>query len=158
LTEWTGDDRRALADLGYEGEPGTFTLPIKKPKGGRRSEPQTQLNWLQAHARARAEQANAVLKTTFKALRRVSLEPNMIGQITAAALYGRMMANGSAAGTAHQVHRTIRTALGRGGPPGASRSQSGSPGKAAAPRRCRGSALLGGGSAGDSARCGRPDK
>ncbi|MEU7934503.1 tyrosine-type recombinase/integrase [Micromonospora echinofusca] len=27
-------------------------------------------------------------------------------------LYGRMMANGSAAGTAHQAHRTIRTALG----------------------------------------------
>ena len=45
-----------------------------------------QLNWLHAHARARAEQANAVLKMTFKALRHVSLDPGMIGRIVAAAL------------------------------------------------------------------------
>jgi hypothetical protein len=33
LREWTGDHPRALADLGYEGQPDTFTLPVKKPKG-----------------------------------------------------------------------------------------------------------------------------
>ena len=86
LTEWTGDDLPALADLGYEGEPATFTLPIKKPKGAKLTDEHKQLNWLQAHARARAEQANAVLKMTFKALRHVSLDPGMIGMIVAAAL------------------------------------------------------------------------
>lgn len=86
LSEWTGDDLPALADLGYEGEPATFTLPIKKPKGAKLTEQHKQLNWLQAHARARAEQANAVLKMTFKALRHVSLDPGMIGAIVAAAL------------------------------------------------------------------------
>jgi hypothetical protein len=35
LALWTGDDLPALADLGYEGEPATFTLPIKKPATGR---------------------------------------------------------------------------------------------------------------------------
>lgn len=58
----------------------------QEPQGLQAHKPQTQLNWLQAHARARAKQANAVLKTTLKALRRVSLDPNMIGHITAAAL------------------------------------------------------------------------
>ena len=43
-------------------------------------------NWLQAYARARAEQANSLLKTIFKALRRVSLSPDRIGDIVAAAL------------------------------------------------------------------------
>ena len=86
LREWTGDDLAALADLGYEGEPGTFTLPVKKPKGANLTEEHKQLNWLQAHARARAEQANAVLKMTFKALRHVSLDPGMIGRIVAAAV------------------------------------------------------------------------
>ena len=86
LTEWTGDDLPALADLGYEGEPGTFTLPVNKPQAGKLTEEHKQLNWLQAHARARAEQANAVLKMTFKALRHVSLDPGAIGRIVAAAL------------------------------------------------------------------------
>ncbi|GAA4722457.1 hypothetical protein Prum_071180 [Phytohabitans rumicis] len=35
MTEWTGDDLAALADLGYEGEAGTFTAPIKKSKPGK---------------------------------------------------------------------------------------------------------------------------
>jgi DDE superfamily endonuclease len=86
LAEWTGDDLPALADLGYEGEPATFTLPVKKPAGGKLTDGQKQLNLLQAHARARAEQANAVLKMTFKALRHVSLDPSKIGHIVAAAL------------------------------------------------------------------------
>jgi hypothetical protein len=79
LTEWTDNDLPALADLGYEGEPGIFTLPIKKPKNAELTQDHKQLNRLQAHARARAEQANAVLKMTFKALRHVSLDPGVIG-------------------------------------------------------------------------------
>lgn len=86
LALWTGDDLPALADLGYEGEATTFTLPVKRLPGTTLNPADHQLNLLQAHARARAEQANAVLKMTFKALRRVSLDPSMIGHIVAAAL------------------------------------------------------------------------
>jgi len=86
LREWTGDDLPALADQGYEGEAATFVLPIKKPADGTLTDAQRQHNWLQAYARARAEQANALLKTTFKALRRVSLSPDVSGAIAAAAL------------------------------------------------------------------------
>jgi hypothetical protein len=86
LREWTGDDLPALADLGYEGEPDVFVLPIKKPTKGRLTDTQHQHNLLHAYARARAEQANSLLKTTFKALRRISLSPGSIGKIVAAAL------------------------------------------------------------------------
>ncbi|WP_405098360.1 transposase family protein [Micromonospora sp. NBC_01412] len=86
LMAWTGDGLHALADLGYEGEATIFTVPIKKTKGVKLTDAQKQLNWLQAHARARAEQANALLKMTFKALRRVSLDPSQIGKIVAATL------------------------------------------------------------------------
>jgi len=63
-----------------------LVLPIKKPADGALTDDQRQHNWLQAYARARAEQANSLLKTTFKALRRVSLSPDAIGKIVAAAL------------------------------------------------------------------------
>ncbi len=53
---------------------------------GALTDDQRQLNWLQAYARARAEQANSLLKTTFKAVRRVSLSPDIIGAIVTAAL------------------------------------------------------------------------
>jgi hypothetical protein len=86
ITAWVGEDHHALADLGYEGEPGLFTLPIKKQQGAKLTDQQKMLNWFQAHARARAEQANSRLKTTFKALRRVSLSPDRIGDIVAGAL------------------------------------------------------------------------
>lgn len=87
IREWIGEhDRHALADLGYQGEAEVFTLPIKKPSGVKLTDDQKMHNWLQAYARARAEQANALLKTTFKALRRVSLSPDRIGDIVASAL------------------------------------------------------------------------
>jgi hypothetical protein len=79
LRAWTGDDLPALADLGYEGEAPILILPIKKPADRVLTDDQRQHNWLQAYARARAEQANALLKTTFKALRRVSLSPDIMG-------------------------------------------------------------------------------
>ena len=53
---WMVNERFA-AQYGYEGEAATFTLPVKKPKGIAHTESNTQLNMLQAHARARAEQA-----------------------------------------------------------------------------------------------------
>ncbi|GAA1656857.1 hypothetical protein GCM10009679_72730 [Saccharothrix algeriensis] len=63
-----------------------FIVPIKKPARGKLTDDQRKLNWLHAYARARAEQANALLNTAFKALRRISLSPQYIGKIVAAAL------------------------------------------------------------------------
>lgn len=64
-----------LADLGYQGEATTLHIPIKKPARGRLSEDQKTTNLIHAHLRSQAERANSLLKTTFKALRRVSLCP-----------------------------------------------------------------------------------
>jgi DDE superfamily endonuclease len=86
LAEWTDAEHAVLADLGYEGERGALTTPIKHPAGHRLTVDQRTVNLLHAATRAPAERGNALLKTTFKALRRVSLCPWRIGAITAAAL------------------------------------------------------------------------
>jgi hypothetical protein len=86
LAEWTDTDHAALADLGYEGERTALTTPIKHPSGRRLTDDQRTVNLLHAAVRAPAERGNSLLKTTFKALRRVSLCPWRIGAITAAAL------------------------------------------------------------------------
>jgi hypothetical protein len=60
-------------------------VPIKTSRRNpRRRQKTTKL--IHAHLRSQAELANALLNTTFKALRRVSLCPWRIGAITAAAL------------------------------------------------------------------------
>jgi hypothetical protein len=79
-------DMPCLADLGYEGEATTVRVPIKKPAHGRLTDDQKTTNLIHAHLRSQAERANSLLKTTFKALRRVSLCPWRIGAIVAAAL------------------------------------------------------------------------
>jgi hypothetical protein len=86
LAEWTDDEHAVLADLGYEGERDTLTTPIKHPGGQRLTDDERTVNLLHAATRAPAERGNSLLKTTFKALRRVSLCPWRIGAITAAAL------------------------------------------------------------------------
>jgi hypothetical protein len=86
LVEWTDDDHAALGDLGYEGEQAALTTPVKKLAGRPLSADERTVNALHAATRALAERGNALLKTTFKALRRVSLCPWRIGAITAAAL------------------------------------------------------------------------
>jgi hypothetical protein len=86
LVEWTDDDHAALADLGYEGERIALTTPIKHSAGCPLTDDQRTVNLLHAATRAPAERGNSLLKTTFKALRRVSLCPWRIGAITAAAL------------------------------------------------------------------------
>jgi hypothetical protein len=58
----------------------------KKPAAGRLTDDQKTTNLIDAHLRSRPERANSLLKTTFKALRRVSLCPWRIGAIVAAAL------------------------------------------------------------------------
>jgi hypothetical protein len=86
LAEWADEDHAALADLGYEGERTALTTPIKHGAGRRLTNDQRTVNLLHAATRAPAERGNSLLKTTFKALRRVSLCPWRIGAITAAAL------------------------------------------------------------------------
>ena len=86
LTEWTDAQHAVLADLGYEGEQDTLTIPIKRTADRSLSDDRRTVNALHAATRALAERGNALLKSTFKALRRVSLCPWRIGVITAAAL------------------------------------------------------------------------
>jgi hypothetical protein len=86
LAEWTDAEHAVLADLGYEGERAALTTPVKTTAGRRLSTDQRTVNLLHAAVRAPAERGNSLLKTTFKALRRVSLCPWRIGAITAAAL------------------------------------------------------------------------
>ncbi len=86
LAEWTDEAHVVLADLGHEGERAALTTPIKHRAGRRLTADQCTVNLLHAATRAPAERGNSLLKTTFKALRRVSLCPWRIGAITAAAL------------------------------------------------------------------------
>ena len=86
LAEWTDAEHVALADLGYEGEREALTTPIKHSAERQLTADERCVNLLHAAVRAPAERGNSLLKTTFKALRRVSLCPWRIGAITAAAL------------------------------------------------------------------------
>lgn len=79
-------DLPSLADLGYEGEATTVRIPIKKLAAGRLTDDQKTTNLIHAHLRSQAERATSLLKTTFKAPRRVSLCPWRIGAVVAAAL------------------------------------------------------------------------
>src|SRR6266545_1709983 len=81
-----GVDLRLLGDLGYEGEADTITVAFKKPKNAACTDVQQQFNRAHNAVRAIGERGNSLLKTTFKALRNVSLCPWTIGRITAAAL------------------------------------------------------------------------
>lgn len=72
-----------LTDKGYEGAGIGILHPIK----GRDLDPDSRcFNQLLTRTRALAERANALLSETWTALKHVTLDPNRIGQITAAAL------------------------------------------------------------------------
>lgn len=88
IRTWTSDtnDRKVLADLGYQGESDLVTLPFKKPAGNSLTVNQKAFNALHCALRALGERANSLLKTTYKALRRWRGCPWRIGDITAAAL------------------------------------------------------------------------
>ncbi|TDO48640.1 DDE superfamily endonuclease [Kribbella sp. VKM Ac-2527] len=85
LDAWTDDEHATLADLGYGGE-NRLTCLIKASRGDKLTDDQRTVNTVHSATRALAERGNSLLKTTFKALRRVSLCPWRIGAITAAAL------------------------------------------------------------------------
>lgn len=86
ITDWTSNERRALADLGYEGESGTFVVPFKKPNDGKLTVDQQSFNALHSGLRCLGERANSLLKTSYKALRRYRGCPWRLGEIVAAAL------------------------------------------------------------------------
>ena len=75
-----------LTDLGYLNLTPAIRHPYKKPKGGELTEAQTAFNTLIRGVHGISERANSLLKTTFKALRRVSSCPRRISAITKAAL------------------------------------------------------------------------
>jgi DDE superfamily endonuclease len=79
-------DLRTLTDLGYEGEAGTVVIAFKKPKNGQLTDIQQTFNKAHNRLRAIGERGNSLLKTTFRALRNISVDPHRIGTITAAAL------------------------------------------------------------------------
>ncbi|WP_166665474.1 transposase family protein [Kribbella caucasensis] len=75
LDAWTDDEHATLADLGYGGENHRLTCLIKASRGDKLTDDQRTVNTLHSATRALAERGNSLLKTTFKALRRVSLCP-----------------------------------------------------------------------------------
>lgn len=87
LEQAAAEEMPTLTDLGYEGLAGpALRMPIKKLKGVELKEDQRQYNLLVRGVHAIAERANSLLKTTFKALRRVSVCPWRIGAIAKAAI------------------------------------------------------------------------
>ncbi|WP_017578588.1 IS5/IS1182 family transposase [Nocardiopsis kunsanensis] len=80
------DEWLTLTDLGYENLSPALRHPVKKPAGQELTDEQKAYNQLIRGVHGVAERANSLLKTTFKALRRVSLDPWRIGAITRAAL------------------------------------------------------------------------
>lgn len=84
-----------LTDLGYENLSPALRHPVKKRGGVALSEEHRAYNQLIRGVHGVCERANSLLKITFKALRRVSLDPWRIGAITRAGLvllhleYGR---------------------------------------------------------------------
>ena len=77
-------DPRCPGRPGLRGRTGDAHHADQAPR--RLTADQRTVNLLHAATRAPAERGNSLLKTTFKALRRVSLCPWRIGAITAAAL------------------------------------------------------------------------
>jgi hypothetical protein len=75
-----------LTDLGYQNLSTAIRHPHKKPKGGELTEEQTTYNKAIRGVRAVGERANALLKETFAALQKVSLDPWRVGAIVKAAL------------------------------------------------------------------------
>ena len=86
IDTWVTDGRPALADLGYEGIPDIVTLPSKTPRHGTLTADQRTRNRRHNAQRAIGERAHALLKTTFKVLRRYRGCPWRLGDVAAAAL------------------------------------------------------------------------
>jgi hypothetical protein len=77
-TQWP-----CLADLGYEGEASLYRIPVKKNTSKELTIDQQSYNAVHGALR---ERANALLKTTYKILRRYRGCPWRLSNIVAAAL------------------------------------------------------------------------
>jgi hypothetical protein len=86
IADWVGDGALALADLGYEGEPDLFRIPFKKSADAPLTVDQQTYNAIHGALRCLGERANALLKTTYKALRHYRGCPWRLGGIVGAAL------------------------------------------------------------------------
>ncbi len=86
-----------LTDLGYENLSPALRHPVKKPAHTALSDDRKAYNQLIRGVHGVCERANSLLKTTFKALRRVSLDPWRIGAITRAALVLLQLEHGRSA-------------------------------------------------------------
>ncbi|AQW48401.1 transposase, IS4 family [Streptomyces hygroscopicus] len=75
-----------LVDLGQGNVGNGFRHPYKKPAGGELTEEQQTYNKVIRGIHGVCERANSLLKTTFKTLRRVSLDPAAITRVARAAL------------------------------------------------------------------------
>lgn len=75
-----------LTDLGYENAGDGFRHPVKKPQGSELTTGQRTFNKVIRGIHSVAERANALLKVTFRALRRVSPDPGSITRIARAGL------------------------------------------------------------------------
>jgi hypothetical protein len=85
LAAWA-EDLYVLGDLGYEGEAAIITVAFKKPNDTELTDEQHTFNKAHNRLRAIGERGNSLLKTTFKALRNISVCPWKIGAIVAAAM------------------------------------------------------------------------
>ncbi|WP_374199501.1 transposase family protein [Glycomyces sp. YM15] len=85
---WIGKHLLVLVDLGYEKFRAfpAVVMGHKTPKGGILTEDQKEWNRLIGAKRALAEKANADVKTRFRCLQKVSLNPWRIGTIARAGL------------------------------------------------------------------------
>jgi hypothetical protein len=86
IRDWVDDGAPALADLGYQGESDTLTVPIKKTTGTDLTVDQQSYNAVHGALRCLGERANSLLKTTYKVLRHYRGCPWRLGDIVAAAL------------------------------------------------------------------------
>ena len=86
LYKAAGEGLVTLTDMGYIGSGIGIRTPVKRRPGNQLAPEHLAYNAVQTALRAIGERGNSLLKTTFKALRHVSLDPSRIGNITAAAL------------------------------------------------------------------------
>lgn len=84
---WSTDSLPTLADKGYTGTGTGIRVPVRRPGGHQVLDATTRAwnSYINAYP-APVERSIATLKVRWKALRHVSLNPNRIGAITAAAL------------------------------------------------------------------------
>jgi hypothetical protein len=94
LYKAAAEELPTLTDMGYIGAGIGIHTPVKRHPGNQLAEEHLAYNAVQTALRAIGERGNSLLKTTFKALHRVSLDPSRIGDITAAALVILQWKNG----------------------------------------------------------------